>query len=551
MDNIFLQFAVVLSLASLFGFVVLKLKLPLVVAYLMAGVCLSVVSIFDLNHTGIFSFLPEIGIAFVLFLIGMELDLREIKALGKPIILASLGQIILSSLAGFAIAGALGFSVAESLFLGLGLSFSSTVVVIKMLLEKRDLTSLYGKLAIGILLLEDLVAIIVLMGISVGSSMFHLGLQNSLPFVTFALKAVGLFFLTFILSKYVLERVFDAVAKSVELLFLTALTWCFIFTALAIVSGFSVVIGAFLAGVALASSPYHLQIQGKIKPLRDFFVTLFFVYLGTEAKVADLVAHPIAIIVLAVYALTIKPIIYLAILGIFGFRKHTMFQTSLNLSQVSEFSLVMLLVGFKAGLVSQSTLSVMAAVGVLSIVFSSIMVSQSKRIYLWLMPLIRFFESKKSHFMEQELAEELSDHIIVIGAHRVGEPVINFLRKQKIPFLVVDFNPHTVGQLREQGINVVFGDISDPEIIDNIKLEKAKLVISTIITMPDNEMLLEEFHRRKIQAKIVVRATDNIHAKALKDLGADYVILPETVSSHFLVTQLKTHWPNIHFSGLE
>ena len=551
MDNIFLQFAVVLSLASLYGFCVLKLKLPLVVAYLLAGVTLSIVSVFDLHHTGIFSFLPEIGIAFVLFLIGMELDLREIKALGKPIVLASLGQIVLSSLAGFAIAGALGFNATESLFLGLGLSFSSTVVVIKMLLEKRDLTSLYGKLAIGILLLEDLVAIIVLMGISVGSSMFQLGLQNSLPFVTFALKAVGLFFLTFILSKYVLERVFDAVAKSVELLFLTALTWCFIFTALAIVSGFSVVIGAFLAGVALASSPYHLQIQGKIKPLRDFFVTLFFVYLGTEAKVADLIAHPIAILILTLYAITLKPIIYLAILGIFGFRKHTMFQTALNLSQVSEFSLVMLLVGFKAGLVSQSTLSVMAAVGVLSIVISSIMVSQSRRIYLLIMPLIKFFESKKRHFLETEINEELENHIVVIGAHRVGEPVINFLKKQKLPFRVVDFNPHTVELLRSQNIDVVFGDISDPEIIDSLGLDKAKLIISTIITMPDNEMLLEECHRRKVQAKIVVRAADAMHAKALKDLGADYVILPETVSSHFLVSQLKTHWPNVHFSGLE
>jgi Kef-type K+ transport system membrane component KefB len=550
-DNIFLQFAVVLSLASLYGFCVLKLKLPLVVAYLLAGVTLSIVSVFDLHHTGIFSFLPEIGIAFVLFLIGMELDLREIKALGKPIVLASLGQILLSSLAGFAIAGALGFNATESLFLGLGLSFSSTVVVIKMLLEKRDLTSLYGKLAIGILLLEDLVAIIVLMGISVGSSMFQLGLQNSLPFVTFALKAVGLFFLTFILSKYVLERVFDAVAKSVELLFLTALTWCFIFTALAIVSGFSVVIGAFLAGVALASSPYHLQIQGKIKPLRDFFVTLFFVYLGTEAKVADLIAHPVAILILTLYAITIKPLVYLAILGIFGFRKHTMFQTALNLSQVSEFSLVMLLVGFKAGLVSQSTLSVMAAVGVLSIVISSIMVSQSKRIYLFVTPLIKFFESKKRHFLETDINEELEDHIVVIGAHRVGEPVINFLKKQKLPFRVVDFNPHTVEMLRSQDIDVVFGDISDPEIIDSLGLEKAKLIISTIITMPDNEMLLEECHRRKVQAKIVVRAADAMHAKALKDLGADYVILPETVSSHFLVSQLKTHWPNVHFSGLE
>lgn len=551
MDNIFLQFAVVLSLASLFGYLVMKIKLPLVVAYLLGGVCLSIVSVFDLHHTGIFTFLPEIGIAFVLFLIGMELDLREIKALGKPIIFASLGQIVLSALAGFAIAGALGFNATESLFLGLGLSFSSTVVVIKMLLEKRDLTSLYGKLAIGILLLEDLVAIIVLMGISVGSSMFQFGLQNSLPFVTFALKAVGLFFLTFILSKFVLEKVFDAVAKSVELLFLTALTWCFIFTALAIISGFSVVIGAFLAGVALASSPYHLQIQGKIKPLRDFFVTLFFVYLGTEAKVSDLIAHPTAIVILTLYAVTIKPIIYLAILGIFGFRKHTMFQTSLNLSQVSEFSLVMLLVGFKAGLVSQSTLSVMAAVGVLSIVISSVMVSQSKRIYGFVMPLIKFFESKKRHFLEVDALEEVEDHIVVIGAHRVGEPVINFLRKQKIPFMVVDFNPHTVEKLRDGGVNVVFGDISDPEIIDSLRLEKAKLIISTITTMQDNEMLLEECHRRKVQAKIVVRAMDSMHAKALKDLGADYVVLPETVSSHFLVSQLKTHWPNVHFTGLD
>ncbi len=552
MDNVFIQFATVLSLASLLGYLVYKLKLPLVVAYLLTGVLLSIVSVFDIHSSGVFTVLPEVGIAFVLFLIGMELDLREIKALGKPIIFASLGQILLSTLAGFAIAGALGFSVNESLFLGLGLSFSSTVVVIKMLLDKRDLTSLYGKLAIGILLLEDLVAIVVLMGISVGSSVFQLGLQNSLPFVTFALKAVGLFFLTYLLSKFVIEKVFDAVAKSVELLFLTALTWCFIFTALAIAINFSVVIGAFLAGVALASSPYHLQIQGKIKPLRDFFVTLFFIYLGTEAKIADLIAHPTAIIVLTLYALTIKPIIYLAILGIFGFRKHTMFQTALNLSQISEFSLVMLLVGFKAGLISQSTLSVMAAVGVLSIVISSIFVSQSRRIFVLVTPLIKFFEHRsKTHFLESRIEEEIEEHIVIIGAHRVGEPVINYLQKQKIPFIVVDFNPHIVEQLRERNINVIFGDISDPEIIDSLKLEKAKLIISTIITMPDNEMLLEECHRRKISAKIVVRASDLAHANALKDLGADYVVLPEMVSSHFLVSQLKSHWPNVHFSGLD
>jgi len=289
MDNIFLQLAVALSLSSLFGFFVLKLKLPLVVAYLLAGVSISVVSLIDPHRSPVFEILPEIGIAFVLFLIGMELDLREIKSLGLPIIMAALGQILISTFAGYALAGLLGFESTESIYLGLGLAFSSTVVVIKMLIEKRDLASLYGKLSIGILLIEDLVAIGVLMIISVGGSSFGLGFQQSLPLITLVLKAIGLFVLTFLLSRYVLEKVFDNVARSVELLFLTAITWCFAFTSLAVMLGFSVVIGSFLAGVALASSPYHLQIQGKIKPLRDFFLTLFFVYLGLQTKVSDFV----------------------------------------------------------------------------------------------------------------------------------------------------------------------------------------------------------------------------------------------------------------------
>lgn len=552
MDNIFLQLAFVLLLASSLGYLVVKFKLPLIVAYLFAGVVVALLSFFDPSHSLVFEVFPEIGIAFVLFLIGMELDLREIKALGAPIIASAVGQIALSTLAGYAIAGMLGFNQAESIFLGLGLAFSSTVVVVKMLLEKRDLASLYGKLSIGILLVEDLVAIAVLMFVSVSSSALNLGLQQSLPIITLILKAIGLFILTFFLSKYVLERVFDAVAKNVELLFLTALTWCFLFTTLAIVSGFSVEIGAFLAGVALASSPYHLQIQGKVKPLRDFFVTLFFVYLGTKAKTEHLFAAWPAIVIFSAFALAIKPIIYMLILGIFGFRKHTLFQTALNLSQISEFSLVVLLVGVKFNLASESTLSVMAAVAVFTIVISSIMIAYSKRLYRFVLPVLSFFEHKtKTHFLEAKIEEELSDHVIIIGAHRVGGPVVRYLIKSDIPFMVMDFNPHIIEQLREKGVKVIYGDAGDPDILDNLQLEKAKLIISTASDMTDNSILLEECKRRKIRAKVVARALDHDHAEALKALGADYVILPEKVSGDFLVSQLKTHWPDIHFKGLE
>ncbi len=551
LDNIFLQFALVLSISCIFGFLLYRLKLPLVVAYLLSGVALSSLSIFSTGHAEIFTFLPELGIAFVLFLIGMELDLRELKTLGIPIIVVSLGQILISSLAGYAIAGALGFTTYEAILMGIGLSFSSTVVIIKLLLEKRDLTSLYGKLSVGILLIEDLVAILVLMVISVGSSTFHLGLQQSLPLLTLVVKALGLFLLTYILSKYVLERVFKAVAKSVELLFLTAVTWCFLFTSLAVISGFSVVIGAFLAGVALASSPYHLQIQSKVKPLRDFFVTLFFVYLGLQAKWSDFATNLTPILIFTLYALFMKPIVAFLLVGIFGFRKHTIFQTGINLSQISEFSLVILLVGVQMKLTSPTSLSVMAAVAVSSIILSSIIISFSDKIFRLVKPFISLFEhSSRIHFLEINKEESYEEHIIVIGAHRVGGPVVDYLRKSNIPTVVLDFNPHVVDSLRQKGVNVVYGDVGDEDVITILQLEKAKLVLCTATDIEDNEMILAACKKHHMKGTIILRANDLETAQSLKKLGADYVILPEQVSGDFLVNQLKNTWPQVRFHGL-
>lgn len=552
MDNIFLQLALVLSMSSFFGFFVHKFKLPLIIAYLITGVTLALVGQFDPKTLGIFRILPDLGIAFVLFLIGMELDLREIRLLGKPIIIGSLAQIIISTAAGFALAGLFGFSPLSSLLMGLGLGFSSTVVVVQLLLEKRDLTSLYGKLSLGILLVEDLIAILALMFISVGNAGGGFSFEQSLPVIYLGFKAIGLFILTFILSKYLLKKLFDSVASSVELLFLTAITWCFLFTALAVLSGFSVVIGAFLAGVALATSPYHLQIQGKIKPLRDFFVAMFFIYLGSQVILKDIASDWWVILIFTGFALFFKPLVFLLVLGIFGFRKHTLFQTALNLSQISEFSLIILLVGVEMKLVPQITLSVMAPVTVFSIIISAILISQSKRLYGFFSPVLPFFEHKTNvHYMETKQLDGLEDHVIVIGAHRVGGPVVQFLYERKIPFVVMDFNPHIVEELKKKGVNILYGDAGDLEMYENLKLESAKLIISTTRDVYDNEILLEQCRKKKVRAKIIARAMDREHAKALKVLGADYVILPEQVSGEFLVNQLKQHWPGMDFSGMK
>lgn len=548
-DALFLQLAVILGLSAILGFIIKSLRLPLLVAYLVAGLLLSVFQIFDVSTAQALSFLPEIGIAFVLFFVGMELDIKEIKNLGKPILVGGLGQIIISTTAGFLLASVLGFGVTESFYLGAGLAFSSTIVVVKLLLEKKDLGSLYGKLSLGILLLEDLVAVLLLMIMTVSSSYLNLGLQNNLPLITLIIKGIFLIILAFVLARYVLEKVFSAVAKSAELLFLSAVAWCFIFVAVSLLLGFSVVIGAFLAGVALANSPFHYEIQGKVKPLRDFFVTLFFVYLGSQVVFQQLATVLPLILIFTLYAIIIKPIIFLLILGIFGFRKHTIFQTALNLSQISEFSLVVLMVGLQLGVVSEAALTAIALTGVVSIIISSTMITYSRQIYHKLLPFIGFFEHGDFiHQSERKKREaELEEHVILVGAHRIGGEIIKFLKRERVPFLVLDFNPAIVQKLAEERVHALYGDVGDPEILEFLNLEKCKLIISTADNIEDNLILLAEVKRRKARAVLLLRATSVTEAQELYKAGADYVMLPEIVTGEFIAQILKDHWPKMSY----
>jgi voltage-gated potassium channel Kch len=291
-----------------------------------------------------------------------------------------------------------------------------------------------------------------------------------------------------------------------------------------------------------------LQIQGKVKPLRDFFLALFFVYLGSQVRVGDLVTAWPMILAFAGFAIMLKPIACIAILGFFGFRKHTLFQTALNVSQISEFSLVVLLVGIQFGVASQFGLSIMAAAAVISIIISSILITYSDQLYKILKHLIPFAERKsRLHSFLNKTEGHLQDHVVVVGADKVGGAVVNYLHEEKIPLMVVDFNPHIVQWLRESGINIIYGDLSDPEILDSLQLETARLVISTAAGIIDNEMLLTACKAKNSKAAIVVRAIDNEREQVLKDMGADYVILPERVSGDFLVSHIKGHWPNLKF----
>ncbi|MBP6946126.1 MAG: cation:proton antiporter [Candidatus Pacebacteria bacterium] len=546
MNSVFLELAIMLSVACVIGYTAMRFRLPLVMAYLLAGVALSA---YNLSDSVVLHTLPEIGIAFVLFLIGMELNLSEIRSLGRPIIVATLFQIVVSSVAGFTLATFFGFSGTEAAILGISLAFASTIVIAKMLSERRDTASLYGKLSIGILLVEDLVAIIVMVAITRNLISFGWSTAILMPLLIFTVKAIALISAAFLISRFVLPFLFNKMAKSVELLFLAAITWCFIFTSVAVLAGFSVVIGAFLAGVALASSPYQIQIQAKVKPIRDFFVALFFIYIGSQVDLAGITNSLPIIFGFTALALFMKPFAYLVGLSFFKFRKHTLFQTSLNMTQVSEFSLIVVLLAVEHGFASESALAIIAGSAVLSIIFSSTLMNHSESIYTFMKPFVARFQRKEAvDVLPDAILPPLSGHVVVVGADRVGTVVIEYLKKAKIEVLVLDYNPTAVRRLRAQGYHALYGDVSDSEILANLQLNTAHLIISTAGGTRDNLALLDACRISNVKAQIVVRTDEADQEQVLRDAGADYVIFPERVSGDFLVSKLEDEWPNLHFS---
>ena len=269
LDDFFLELAIVIVVATIFVF--RKLKQPILLAFIFAGILLGSSVLGVITYTDLLNVFSELGVAFLLFLVGMNLDLRVFKEIGKTSVITGIGQIIFTTVIGFAIASFLGFEFLESLYIAIALTFSSTIIIVKLLSDKKELNSLYGKISIGFLIVQDFVAIVVLVLIS--SFSFSTDITSQIS--TFVINLVLLFSLFFIASKFLVKKIFDALSENQELLFLGSVSWAFAFSAVAIYLGFSKEIGAFLAGISIASLPYAYQIVGKLKYLRDFFIVLF------------------------------------------------------------------------------------------------------------------------------------------------------------------------------------------------------------------------------------------------------------------------------------
>lgn len=536
MESIFLELTVVIFLAAILSIVFRFLKQPSILAFIITGVIVGPLGAFNFHSHELMQSLASIGITLLLFMIGLELNVKELKSVGRNALLAGGAQMFFTSLAGFGISILLGFSALTSVYIGIALAFSSTILIIKLLSDKRDLKSLYGKITVGILLVQDLVAIFILILLSTFSGVAGTSIDYVQIFIAL-LKVVVLFGWVIFLSRNIIPKILNIIARSSESLFLFSLAWVFGIAALVSspIIGFSIEIGGLLAGIALATSIESFQIITKVKPLRDFFLTIFFVTLGMDLAFNNISQIVVFVVVLSAFVLFVSPVIVIMILGLLKYKKRTSFMAGIALAQISEFSLIMLYLGNKIGHVPEEVLSIITFVGVITFVVSTYFITNSNYLYKLLAPVLGLFE-RKSTEIENEFVE-LKNHIILVGANRMGEGILHTLIKKNVNFIVVDFDPDIIEKLNAKKIRTVFGDIADPEIALLVNVEKASLIISTASDPEDNLLLLKNIKKFK-DVKVVVAAFDKNDARDFYKAGADYVIMPHIAGGNHLANIL-------------
>lgn len=524
------ELAIVILVAAVLGIVAKLFRQPVLLAYLATGMVIGYFGLLHVKDKEVFSVFSDLGIMFLLFLVGLEINYTSLRLVGKTSVMVGIGQILFAAGIGYFIStAAFGFPPIQALYIAVALTFSSTIIIMKLLSDKRDTQSLYGKISIGFLLVQDAVAIlilIVLAGLGTGTG----GVWWNL--ISTVIKGVVLFTLMMFLGRKVFPPLFDRIARSQELLFLTSIAWLFLLATAVSKIGFSIEIAGFLAGLALANSSERFEISYKLRPLRDFFILVFFVILGASMMFSDFHGLTLPIIVLSLLVLIGNPLIVLVIMGMLGYRKRTSFLAGVTVAQISEFSLVLVALGLKLGHVTEDVVALVTAVGIITIGLSTYLVIHGETVFRFFSKPLSFFERKRTRETEFSDGGEAKP-IVLIGCGRTGESMVLGLPRDEV--LIVDFDPDVVKKLKMRGFSVLYGDSADDELIHRAHMKEARLVISTNPDLEDNMALLARLSMPDdVRPKVIVRADTEADAKTLYEHGADYVLLPHFTSGQYL-----------------
>jgi len=524
--DVFTEIAVLLLIAAFAGAVAVRLRQPLIVAFIAVGIFVGPSMLGWVSANDQIDLLAQFGIALLLFVVGLKLDLHIIKTMGPVALATGLGQVAFTSIIGYLIAIAFGMAPVTALYIAVALTFSSTIIIVKLLSDKREIDTLHGRIALGFLIVQDLVVVLVMIGLNAMRATEDVSVSTAALAVL--LKGAGFLLLVAFAMRYVLPRLLPMLSHSQELLVLFGIAWGLALGALGVTLGFSKEVGAFIAGVSLASTAYRDALGARLTSLRDFLLLFFFIDLGAHLDLGMLGAQLIESAVFSLFVLVGNPLIVMIIMGFLGYRSRTAFLAGLTVAQISEFSLILGALGLTLGHISPETMGLITLVGLITISVSTYMIIYSQPLYDVLAPWLKLFERGRPHreISPGDVPDDAIPQALVFGLGRYGLGIARCLRERGWRVLTVDINPDLVRTGDPAGYPVIFGDAEDPEFIATLPLERVQWVISTARERHVNASLLTTLRHLGYAGRsaITVQADDEV--ALFEQAGADIILTP-------------------------
>ena len=527
LENAFAEIALTLLVASLVGAIGAWLHQPLVVSFIAVGILVGPAGIGLVTRHEEIALLASIGISLLLFVVGLKLDFRTIRTLGPVALATGIGQIVLTSAIGFLIARALGMETLPTIYVAVALTFSSTIIVVKMLSDKKEINALHGRIAVGFLIVQDLAVILAMIGITALGGNRPENQSLLVHAAMILLKGLGFLGVVAFLAVRVLPALATHLARLPELLVLSGIAWAVALAAVSEALGLSKEVGAFVAGTSLASTPYRDAIGSRLITVRDFLLLFFFIDLGARLDVTVIGATFGAAMIFSAFVLLGHPLIMMSIMGVMGYRKRTGFLAGLTVAQISEFSLVLSALGVSVGHIGSETMGLITTVGLVTIGLSTYMIKYSGPLYERLAPWLNIFERRMPYReIDSDAPSTPRADAVVFGLGRYGGNIVRHLLLRNRRVIGVDFDPQALARWRTESVPVLYGDASDPELFEHLPLEDVKWVVSTAPDIETSRVLLRHLQERDFCGKVAVACRTADESDTLRLDGADILLRP-------------------------
>lgn len=508
------------------------LNLPTMLAYFLVGLALGPETSGILPDTEANRELAEFGIVFLMFSIGLEFSLPQLYSMRRVVLGLGGAQVVVTMLLAMGVCMLFGLSWQTALVISGAFAMSSTAIVSKMLVERLDINSRHGRLAIGVLLFQDIAVVPLLVMIPALAAqpedlMATLGIAG--------LKAAAVLTLLFVFGKTLMNRWFSLVARqrSRELFVLNVLMVTLILAFATKMAGLSYALGAFIAGMLISETHYRYQVESDIAAFRDILLGLFFITVGMLLDVHEVYDHA-GLVLLVVIALLFGKSLIIAVLSrLFGYEPGVAVRAGVTLAQAGEFSFVLLALGLDKGLISGPTLQIVLAGSLLSMVAAPFVIQQNLRIAEF---FARSYTRNRKHQIEgiEEVGKHLSDHVIICGFGRSGQYLARFLTEEKIPFIALDIDPTRVQEAAAAGERVMYGDATRRIVLRAAGLDRARALIISYNDVHGAMKILHVLRENHPDLPVIVRTVDDTNMEAFRAAGATEVV-PEVLEGSLML----------------